>query len=82
MGKYKQKAGGKRNKKVNTISKDDEKAKRKPPKKVVRSRCGPKKVLEILPKISASKLLSLGALGFTGTTQLQIGRLCEDFMHW
>ncbi|CAN1268372.1 hypothetical protein LINPERPRIM_LOCUS13154, partial [Linum perenne] len=82
MGKYKQKAGGKRNKKVNTISKDDKKAKRKPPKKVVRSRCGPKKVLEILPKISASKLLSLGALGFTGTTQLQIGRLCEDFMHW
>ncbi|CAN1769186.1 hypothetical protein LINPERHAP1_LOCUS11081, partial [Linum perenne] len=51
---------------------------------LVRSRCGPRKIRGILnqPSITASKLLTLTPLGFSGTTQVQFGSLFEDFNKW
>ncbi|CAN1244025.1 hypothetical protein LINPERPRIM_LOCUS5911 [Linum perenne] len=54
------------------------------PKMSLRSRCALKKIREIvhMSGLHASKLMKLVSLGFSSTTEVQIGSLCLDFLKW
>ncbi|CAN0904513.1 hypothetical protein LINGRAHAP2_LOCUS23140 [Linum grandiflorum] len=66
------------------FSEDDSKNEDKNNTMVVRTRCSPNRIIKLvsLKSSSISKIGVLAAMGFGGTTKLQIDSMCEDFNRW